>query len=181
MRLCSWTMREKRKLLQVKAGRETVEMSNRTRIQLLGNKGMLKVCYSDHLDGLQSLQHSSVLEKADVHVSPSSLTYLFLGRLRGLSYGAGHVCSWGWRPCNANPSPQLRKVPCLPVQNENNKELSVAAASGVQCTHQNMSKSHSLLLPPTHLSMHDSPSRSCFFSLTLFSTCERHGRLQTTM
>ena len=87
----------------------------------------------------------------------------FLGRLRGLSYGAGHVCSWGRRPCNANPPPQLRKVPCLPVQSENNKELSVAAASGVQCTHQNMSKSHSLLLPPTHLSMRDSPALTRFF------------------
>lgn len=110
----------------------------------------------------------------------SSLTYLFLGRLRGLSYGAGHVCSWGWRPRNANPPPQLRKVPCLPVQNENNKEPSVAAASGVQCTHQNMSKRHRLL-PPTHLPMHDSPSLPCFLSLTLFSTYERHVRLQTTV
>ena len=92
----------------------------------------------------------------------------FLGRLRGLSYGAGHVCSWGRRPCNANPPPQLRKVPCLPVQSENNKELSVAAASGVQCTHQNMSKSHSLLLPPTHLSMRDSPALTRFFFFFLF-------------
>lgn len=148
----------------VKAGGETVDTRNRTRIQLLRNKGMLKVCYSDRLDSLQGLQHCSVLEKV-VHVSPSSFTYLFLGCLWGLSYGAGHVCSRGWRPCNANPTPQLRKVPCLPVQNENNKELSVAAASGVQCTHQNMSKSHSLLLPPTLLSMHDSPPHSCFFSL----------------
>ena len=116
------------------------------------------------------------LDKADVSclsLLPSSLTYHFLGHLAVLSYSAGHVCSWGWRPCNANPPPQLRKVPCLPVQNENNKELSVAAASRVQCTHQNMSKSHSLLLPPTHLSMHDSFSLPCFLSLTLFSTHER--------
>ncbi len=27
-------------------------------------KGMLKVCYIDHLEGLQGLQHSAVLEKA---------------------------------------------------------------------------------------------------------------------
>lgn len=92
----------------------------------------------------------------------------FLGRLRGLSYGTGHVCSWGWRPRNANPPPLLRKVPCLPVQSENNKELSVAAASGVQCTHQNMSKSHSLLLPPTHLSMRDSPVLTRFFFFFFF-------------
>lgn len=149
----------------MKAGGDTVDTSNRTRIQLLRNKGMLKVCYSDHLDSLQGLLHCSIFEKVVVHVSPSSLTYLFLGHLWGLSYGAGHVCRRGWRPCNANPPPQLRKVPCLPVQNENNKELSVAAASGVQCTHQNMSKSHSLLLPPTPLSMLDSPPHSCFFSL----------------
>lgn len=95
---------------------------------------------------------------------PSSLMHLFFsgGHHAGLSCSAGHVCSWRWRPCNANPPPRLRKVPCLPVQNENNKELSVAAASRVQCTHQNMSKSHSLLLLPTHLSMRDSPSLSCF-------------------
>ncbi|KAI9542343.1 hypothetical protein NQZ68_020690 [Dissostichus eleginoides] len=85
-------------------------------------------------------QYCGELRFSCLALLPSSLTYLFLGRLRGLSYGAGHVCSWGWRPCNANPPPQLRKVPCLPVQKENNKELSVAAASGVQCTHQNMSK-----------------------------------------
>lgn len=131
--------------------------------------GMLKVC---HLDSLQGLQHSTVLAKADVHVSPRphhpSRTSLWAD-FRGLSFVADHVCSWGWRPCNANPPPQLRKVPCLPVQNENNKELSVAAASGVQRTHQNMSKSHSLLLPLTHLSMHDSPSLTLFFeSLTFF-------------
>lgn len=85
------------------------------------------------------------------------------------------MCAAGrWRLCNANLPPQLRKVPCVPLQNENNKELSVAAASGVQCTHQNMSKSHSLLLPPAQLPMHDSPSLSCFLSLTLFSTYERH-------
>lgn len=104
---------------------------------------------------------------------PSSLTYLFLGHHWGLSYNAGHVCSWRWRPCNANPPPQLRKVPGLPVQSENNKGLSVAAASGVQCTHQNMSKSHSLLLTPTHLSMHDSP-KPWFLSLIVFSTREKH-------
>lgn len=65
--------------------------------------------------------------------------------------------------------PGSRKVPSLPAQNENNKEPSVAAASGVQCTHQNMSKSHSLLLPPTRLSMHDCPTLSCLLALTLFS------------
>ncbi|KAK2879606.1 hypothetical protein Q8A73_023418 [Channa argus] len=96
---------------------------------------MLKECYDDYL------QYSSVLEKAlGLALLHSSFTYHFLGHLWGLSYDASHVCSWGWRPCNANPPPQLRKVPSLPVQNENNKELSVAAASRVQCTHQNMSK-----------------------------------------
>lgn len=67
-----------------------------------------------------------------------------------------------WRPCDVNPPPKLRKVPCLHVLNENNKELSVVAASGVQRTHQNLYKSHSLLLPPTHLSMHDFPSFASF-------------------
>ena len=102
---------------------------------------------------------------------PPCLTYLFLGHLRGLSYGAGHVCSWGWRPRNANPPPQLRKVPCLPVQNENNKEPSVAAASGVQCTHQNMSKSH-FLLPSIHAWLLSSPVLSLYDPLfNLWETC----------
>lgn len=77
---------------------------------------------------------------------PSSPTHLSLGHLWGLSCVADHVRSWGWRPRNANPPPRLRKVPFLPAQNENNKEPSVAAASGAQRTHQNTSKSRSLPL-----------------------------------
>lgn len=172
--LCFWTMREKITFLSV----------SWARIQPLRNKGdvesVLQWSFGE-FTGLATFLSIGESWCSCLALLPSSLTYLFLGRLLGLSYGAGHVCSWGWRPCNANPPPQLRKVPCLPVQNENNKELSVAAASGVQCTHQNVSKSHSLLLPPTHLSMHDSPSLSCFLSLTLFSTYERHAWLQTTM
>lgn len=72
---------------------------------------------------------------------PSSPTHLSLGHLWGLSCVADHVRSWGWRPRNANPPRRLRKVPFLPAQKENNKELSVAAACGAQRTHQNTSKS----------------------------------------
>lgn len=93
---------------------------------------------------------------------PSSPTHLSLGHLWGLSCVADHVRSWGWRPRNANPPPRLRKVPFLPAQNENNKEPSVAAASGAQRTHQNTSKSRSLPLARslalTHPSMRDSSS-----------------------
>lgn len=78
------------------------------------------------------------------------------GRLQGLSCVAGHVCSWRWRPCYANPPLRLRKVPFLPAQEENNKEPSVAAACGVRRSHQNTSKSHSVVLPLIHLSVQDS-------------------------
>lgn len=91
---------------------------------------------------------------ASHHPSHASLS----GRLRGLSCVAGHVCSWRWRPCYANPPLRLRKVPFLPAQKENNKEPSVAAACGVQRSHQNGSKSHSVTLPLIHLSVHDSLS-----------------------
>lgn len=97
---------------------------------------------------------------------PSSPAHLSLGHLWGLSCVADHVRSWGWRPRSANPPPRLRKVPFLPAQNENNKEPSVAAASGAQRTHQNTSKSRSLPLARslarspalTHPSMRDSSS-----------------------
>lgn len=89
---------------------------------------------------------------ASHHPSHASLS----GRLQGLSCVAGHVCSWRWRPCYANPPLRLRKVPFLPAQKENNKEPSVAAACGVQRSHQNGSKSHSVTLPLIHLSVHDS-------------------------
>lgn len=99
---------------------------------------------------------------------------LFLGHFAGFSYSMYHGCSWEWRPCDVNPPPKPRKVPCLHVPNENNKGLSVAAASGVQRTHQNMYKSHSLLLPPTHLSMHDFSFLHPQFSLL---THDRHVQL----
>lgn len=113
----------------------------------------------NYSETLQGLRHAAVLAHAGALARlPSSPTHLSLGHLRGLSCVADHVRSWGWRPCNANPPPRLRKVPFLPAQNENNKEPSVAAASGAQRTHQNMSKSHSLLLALTHPSMRDSSS-----------------------
>lgn len=59
-----------------------------------------------------------VSRPASHHPSRASLS----GGLRGLSCVAGHVCSWRWRPCYANPPLRLRKVPFLPVQKENNKE-----------------------------------------------------------
>lgn len=94
---------------------------------------------------------------------PSSPTHLSLGHLWGLSCVADHVRSWGWRPRNANPPPRLRKVPFLPAQSENNKEPSVAAASGAQRTHQNTSKSRSLparSLSPIHPCVTPLPSNT---------------------
>lgn len=150
------------------AGRYTVEKSSWTRGEPLRHKGDVERVLQRSFGELTGIATFLSIEESTL--LRSSLTHHFLGHLLGLSYSSGHVCSWGWRPCNDNPPPQLRKVPCLPVQNENNKELSVAAASGVQCTHQNMSKSHSLLLLPTHLFMHDCPFLSCLLSLTLIST-----------
>lgn len=49
---------------------------------------------------------------ASHHPSHASLS----GHLQGLSCVAGHVCSWRWRPCYANPPLRLRKVPFLPAQ-----------------------------------------------------------------
>lgn len=59
-----------------------------------------------------------VSRPASHHPSRASLS----GGLQGLSCIAGHVCSWRWRPCYANPPLRLRKVPFLPAQKENNKE-----------------------------------------------------------
>lgn len=121
-------------------------------------------------NSMLNFQNADVSFVSLCSLHPSCTSFFWGVHHAGLSCSAGHVCSWRWRPCNANPPPRLRKVPCLPVQNQNNKELSVAAASRVQRTQQNMSKSHSLLLLPTHPSMRDSPSLSCFLRLTLFST-----------
>ena len=125
---------------------------------------MLKVCYSDQSETLQGLQHSTVLEKADVRVSPRSLHPLrtsFWAVFGGFPTVLVMCAAGDGGHATLILLPSSGKYPASLVQSENNKELSVAAASGVQCTHQNMSKSHSLL-PPTHLSMHDSPSLPCF-------------------
>lgn len=106
---------------------------------------------------------------ASHHPSRASLS----GCLQGLSCVAGHVCSWRWRPCYANPPLRLRKVPFLPAQKENNKEPSVAAACGVQRSHQNTSKSHSVMLPLIHLFVQDSffPYHTPNFNLRKIKHC----------
>lgn len=126
---------------------------------------------SDQLEAPRRLQRSRVLEKVDVCSLLRSHT-CFLGHLQGFSYHAGHVCSWRWRPCNANPPPRLRKVPCLPVQKENNKELSVAAApaSRPRCT----SRTRPRVTACSHLSTHDSLLSPPPRFLSSSSTCERN-------
>lgn len=89
------------------------------------------VFYCDHLEGLQgpnaAAAAAAALSRPTSHQpSRASLS----GGLQGLSCVAGHVCSWRWRPRYANPPLRLRKVPFLPAQKGNNKEASVAAASG---------------------------------------------------
>lgn len=123
--------------------RKLGETSIRRRSWFFGNTGgMLTVSSRAGRESLQASQHSSAPQKADVRASPRSLhpSHLSLGYLQGFSYGAGHVCSWRRRPSGVNPPPSPRKVPGFSLHSRNNKEPSVAAACGVQCTHQNMSR-----------------------------------------
>lgn len=133
------------------------------------NKSIVEACDSHRWESLQGLQHSTVLVKADVPVSPrpqhpsrTSPWAVFGGFPMLLIMCAAGDGSHAMLILLSSSG----KYPASLRRTKNNKEPSVAAASGVLRTHQNMSKSHSLLLPLNHLSMPDSPP-SHYFSLTL--------------
>lgn len=56
-------MTEKNNISKRKLGDTLKKQLAEQEVSLSERRGMLKVCYSDHLEGLQGLQHSSVLEK----------------------------------------------------------------------------------------------------------------------
>lgn len=111
----------------------------------------------------QGLRHSAVLARADAlaHAAPTIPNAPLPGPSLGAFLALLIMCAAGdGGHATLILTAQLRKVPFLPAQKENNKEPSVAAACGAQRTHQNTSKRRSSppvpSQPAIHPSMHDS-------------------------
>lgn len=145
-------------------------------------RGMSKVCYSDHSEGLQ--QHSSVLAGADVHASPCSLHPLrtsFWAVFGGFPTVLVMCAAGDGGHATLILLPSSGKYPASLCRTKTTKSwvwLQPPGFSAPTRTCPRVTACCSLL--PIYPCMTLLLSRA-FSLLTLFSTYERHARLQTTM